>query len=99
MNVILSNGTMVPAFTLSGWIATAGDAYLTGTTICGNLTYVKGNFSLASSNVGPFDVTILDNLLNMLFSLGVVPGVNKILENGFLLPTIPGYCIHLPFNL
>jgi len=90
MLVVFNNGTLVPAFTLTGWVATAGTAHLSGLTISGNLTFLNGNFSLQSSEIGPINVQVFDSLLNLLFSSGVVPAVNAIIEKGFNLPTVQG---------
>jgi len=88
--VVEENGTQVEAFTLSGTMTTSGIAILTGQVISGNLTFLRANFSLAHSNIGFFDVTILDDLINLLLSDGVVPAVNARLKKGFTLPTVPG---------
>jgi hypothetical protein len=58
--------------------------------IYGNLTYLSGNFSLLSSNIGNFDVSLLDEILNLMFSKGVIPAVNVELAQGFPLPTVNG---------
>jgi hypothetical protein len=63
---------------------------LNGLSIIGSLTYLSGNFTLAESNIGKFEVSTFDNLLNMLFTDGVVPAVNKLISNGFVLPTLQG---------
>jgi len=90
MMVVLSNGDLVSAFTLSGWAQTSGTASLSGQTLSGSLVYLKGNFTLLSSQIGPFDVGLFDDLLNLLFSHGIIPAVNTILKKGFELPTIKG---------
>ncbi len=61
-----------------------------GTTLYANLTYVAGDFAIAKSNVGTFDITLLNDLLKMLLAGGVVPEVNTKLKQGFPLPTIAG---------
>jgi len=88
--VVLANGTLVPAFTISGWVATSGKASITGETIYGSLNYVKGNFTLSKSEVGFFDVSILANILDEFFEKGIVPLVNIILSQGIVLPTVQG---------
>jgi len=88
--VVMPNGTLATTFTLTGWVATAGTVMISGLTLSGNLTYLNGNFSLQSSEIGPINVKVFDSLLNLLFSSGVVPAVNAILQKGFVLPTIQG---------
>lgn len=67
-----------------------GAVFLQGQTLIGNLTFLGVNFTLFSSNIGPFDVTILDKLINALFESGIVPAINDILKKGFPLPVVPG---------
>jgi len=88
--VIEANGTVVDAFTLNGTISTHGQALLEHTTLYGNLTYLKADFSLYSSNIGPFNVAVFDNIINMFFSQGLIPAINNVLKQGFPLPTIKG---------
>jgi len=95
-NVILPGGSMTPAFTLTGWIQASGSAKLNGMTLSGNLTYLRGNFTLLSSKVGPFSVAVFDDLLNLLFSSGVVPAVNTIIGKGIDLPTVQGLTFNHP---
>jgi len=90
MNIVLANGTMTPAFILQGWVATAGQALLNNQTIYGNLSYLESTFSLNYSSIGNFDATTLQNLVNVLLSQGIVPGVNVLLEHGIQLPTVRG---------
>jgi hypothetical protein len=63
---------------------------LDGTTLYANLTYVTGDFAIAKSTVGTFDIALLNNLLKMLLAGGVVPEVNTKLKKGFPLPTVKG---------
>lgn len=92
MNVILdpSNNTLAPAFTLNGTIEIAGKAMISGTILTGNLSYIDGKFDLAKSEIGNFDVSILNNLLQLFFSSGLVPAINVFLKQGLPLPTVQG---------
>lgn len=58
--------------------------------IPGNLTYIKGEFYLINSNVGEFSTVALDDILNLLFTNGILPAVNEELRSGIPLPAIPG---------
>lgn len=62
--------------------------------MAGNLTYLTGNFSVSNSNIGPVDVSLLMTLLNQLFDKGIVPMVNIVLKQGFVLPTVKGKIVH-----
>jgi len=91
-----ANGSLIDAFTLNGSIATQGVALLAGETLYGNLTYLKGDFTLHDSNIGPVNPTLFDSLLNLLFSSGVVPAVNALMKQGFQLPTVKGLTFQNP---
>jgi len=90
VNVLLANGTAIPAFTLEGFVATSAEALINGETLYGTLNYLKGNWTLKQSEIGHFDVTIIANLLDLLFQKGIVPFINVILAQGIVLPTIQG---------
>jgi len=88
--VVLSNGSLVPAFTLGGTVSVTGSASISGSSIIGSVSYVFCNFTLTKSEIGPFDVTTFDELLNLLFAEGVIPVINNILADGFPLPSLKG---------
>eukprot|EP01116_Phalansterium_solitarium_P018699 TRINITY_DN5049_c0_g1_i1.p1 TRINITY_DN5049_c0_g1~~TRINITY_DN5049_c0_g1_i1.p1 ORF type:complete len:515 (-),score=215.13 TRINITY_DN5049_c0_g1_i1:375-1880(-) len=90
VNVVQPNGTLTPAFTLTGPVSLAGVALLNGQVIYGNLSYLSADFTVSQSNIGPFSPSGLDTIINLLFEAGVVPQVNKILAKGFPLPTVTG---------
>jgi len=94
--IVLTSPSPSTAFTLSGVISLAGTAQLSGLFVIGNLTYLHGNFSLESSSIGKFDVNVLNDLLNLLFSSGVIPKINKQLQSGFPLPTVEGLTFNSP---
>jgi hypothetical protein len=41
---------------------------------------------LKETNIGQFNVQMLDNLLNLMMSKGIIPAINKMLQEGFPLP-------------
>jgi len=90
MDVVLSNGQLTPAFTLAGNMKLFGSASISGEMIIGNLSFVTTNFSLAQSEIGKFDATTLDSILNLLFSSGLVPAINEYLAQGIPLPIVQG---------
>jgi len=87
---ILANGTLAPCFTIAGFIQTSGQAMLQNEVLSVKLAYLVGNFTLAQSYIGDFDVALLNGPLNLLFTDGIVPAVNLILSAGFKLPTVKG---------
>jgi len=88
--VVLNNGSLAPAFSLSGSVTTTGSADIDGSLLIGELSYVYTNFSLSASEIGPFDVTMFDELLNLLFAEGIIPAINDVLAKGFPLPSVQG---------
>ena len=61
-----------------------------GTILYANFTYMTGDFAIAKTNIGDFDINILNSLLKMLLGAGVVPELNTKLKKGFALPTVKG---------
>jgi len=89
MRVITSNGS-AQAFVIGFEFSGAATVDLDQDFLIANVTYISGNFSVTSSNIGPFDISLLENLLNLLFSKGIVPLVDTVLNIGVPLPTIDG---------
>lgn len=96
VDVIDSKGALIPVFTLGGFFGTQGSASLKGLNLCGNLTYVTGNFTLKSSKIGSFDPTKLNSLLHTFFGKGIVPAANVFLAQGFPLPVVKGLTFKSP---
>jgi hypothetical protein len=59
----------------------------------GQLSYVKGNWSVTQTQIGNFDVSKLASVLNQLFKDGIVPLVNIVLKYGIEIPTVKGMMI------
>jgi len=89
VNVYAPSGK-VNAFTIGGKIELSGAATLNGLVLYGSMTYIKGQFKVVSSNIGPIDLgQKINGYLNELFEKGLVPLVNLALKTGGIpLPTI-----------
>ena len=61
------------------------------------MTYVSSSFSLKESDIGPFDPTVLDSLMTLFMSQGVVPTMNTYLAQGVQLPVVPGMFFFILF--
>jgi len=83
-------GAFKPVFTLSAALEMDVEANITQQTLCMNfdkLTFVLG---LVNSTIGPFDVTILDVLIDIALKTVVLPEANKIANRGVPLPSFDG---------
>lgn len=49
----------------------SSQAILSNNMVIGNLSFVTTNFSLSATNIGPFDATTLDTLMNLFFAQGM----------------------------
>jgi hypothetical protein len=86
MLVEMPNG-LEHAFTLFLRVGCAGTAFLIDNKkVSGNLTFVNMNAKVKDSAIGEFDVTLLNELINLLFAKGLVPLANEYLKKGFDLP-------------
>jgi lipopolysaccharide-binding protein len=83
------NDTLHSAFTLNGTVSGSGIASLKGQSIIPSLTSASVDFSLFSSEIGNFDVTVLNALVNKLCQ-GLLPVINSMLAKGFPLPMVQG---------
>jgi len=92
IDVLVVNGTndLPLAFTLSGYFDMAGFAAVEGSKITGSLKLLNITFSLSRTNVGTFDASVLQNLINFMLEQGVIPAANKILANGIIIPIVDG---------
>ena len=93
MNVILSNNTVVNAFTLG--LSTDMDLHAQiqsdgRTAVTANVTLASANFKLDSSNIGKFDVNPMKEALNFALKGFVIPTINKYTSKGLVIPTIDG---------
>lgn len=78
------------AFTLFVHMFCSGSAGLDGLNITGKLKFMNASFSLQSSNIGDFDVSTLEDVVNFVLKQGAIPMANELLSAGISLPTIEG---------
>eukprot|EP01112_Ceratiomyxa_fruticulosa_P013992 TRINITY_DN3976_c0_g1_i1.p1 TRINITY_DN3976_c0_g1~~TRINITY_DN3976_c0_g1_i1.p1 ORF type:complete len:507 (-),score=91.17 TRINITY_DN3976_c0_g1_i1:131-1651(-) len=97
VNVIEPNDTVTLAFTLNTQVFCVGIASLVLPTptsspvIKGQLEYLNSTLSLKYSNIGYFDVSVLQSFVNYILEEMVLPDTNDYLnQGGFPLPVLPG---------
>ncbi|XP_062512146.1 bactericidal permeability-increasing protein-like [Corticium candelabrum] len=94
VSVILDNKTVAPAFTVRVTMYAKADVWLhqngTKEVLSGNATYLFANISLVHSDMGPFDVSKLNESVNALIGFGVVPLLNVYGKTGITIPAIEG---------
>jgi len=96
MLVEMPNG-LEHAFTLLLRVSCSGTAFLVDNKkVAGNLTFVNMDAKVKDSAIGGFDVSLLRDLINLLFSRGLVPLANEFLKRGFDLPLIDDITIVNP---
>jgi len=64
--------------------------------LVGSLSYLHGDFALITSEIGNINVGLFQTILNIMFYKGIIPQVNKLLANGFTLPTLDGISLVNP---
>jgi len=89
VQVILPNGTLFNAFTLSGTAFCQANASVVAQNVSVELIYLGANVSLESSQVGTVLMSMINTLMGQLGKF-VVPMLNKKLEPGFPIPSVDG---------
>jgi len=89
-----TNSTHV--FTLGINVITEGKIYMKGNNLMINLTYGNVSVSLRQTDIGPFDVTILNNLFLLAIAEGI-PFINHKFADGIPLPVIKGVTFVNPY--
>jgi len=92
---VIANGDVVNAFTLNVTVHCSGDAGISGTNLTAHLNYLYTNISLKSSNVGNVIVEAMNELMDFLIT-AMLPLVNQLIGDGFVLPTIDGITLNDP---
>ncbi|XP_026548692.1 BPI fold-containing family C protein-like [Notechis scutatus] len=84
----MPNSTTESMFTLNITTRTHADLIIFNqkllTTLCLNSFYI----SLAQSNVGFFEASLLDNFMSYILRIGIIPAANFKLKDGFPLPVL-----------
>ncbi|KNC54113.1 bactericidal permeability-increasing protein [Thecamonas trahens ATCC 50062] len=80
------------AFTLGLHLFGTGKVAVSANNITAQVSYVGCNLSLANTTapIGNFNVQLLDALVNLAVSKGLVPWINKVLGVGFPIPVVSG---------
>ena len=77
------------AFSLTGTFVTHMSVTLRQLKIIPNLTFLRQEFKLHSSEIGQFTTEPLNTIFNFAFSQVIVPFVNQKFSDGIPIPTIP----------
>ncbi|XP_023117085.1 bactericidal permeability-increasing protein-like [Amphiprion ocellaris] len=85
---IQPNSTLSPLFVLNLETSVSANVFVSGMRLAGSVTLNKMNLTLGTSYVGQFQVRSLDNMLQMLLKVVVIPKLNVQLGKGYPLPTI-----------
>lgn len=93
---VINSTDKIPVFTLGAEVFCSGNATISGQNIQGELTYLKANIWLISTEIGSFSVFTLQFAVDLLIGKGVIPMANKVLEKGFPLPSIQGVTFQDP---
>jgi len=92
---VISNGNPVNAFVLNVTVFCSGDAAVSGNNLTAHLNYLYTNISLMSSNVGNVIIDGMSELMDFLIT-AMLPLVNQLIGEGFVLPTIDGVTLNSP---
>uniref|UniRef100_A0AAT9K465 Bactericidal permeability-increasing protein n=1 Tax=Amphiprion clarkii TaxID=80970 RepID=A0AAT9K465_AMPCL len=85
---IQPNSTLSPLFVLNLETSVSANVFVSGMRLAGSVTLNNMNLTLGTSYVGQFQVSSLDNMLQMLLKVVVIPKLNAQLGKGYPLPTI-----------
>ncbi|XP_027010619.2 bactericidal permeability-increasing protein-like isoform X2 [Tachysurus fulvidraco] len=85
---IQPNATLSPLFILNMNASVSALIYVSGLKVLGKVTLKKIDLTLNTSNVGPIQVKLLDNVAWTILNVAVIPRVNALLKNGYPLPAI-----------
>jgi len=85
---VVSAGNLQPAMTLGIDLIASGKVSLVNKALFVNMTFANVTLSLRSSNIGPVDITPLNDIALLAVSEGI-PFINEFFKNGFPLPQIP----------
>jgi len=96
IQVLPKNGKPVTAFALDIDVVADISVAITGNTLTGKLGFFNATFSLASSSIGPFDPTPLEQILLFGIDSVVGPMIQKYLTQGFPIPTADGVTLVNP---
>ncbi|XP_061543137.1 bactericidal permeability-increasing protein-like [Phycodurus eques] len=85
---IQPNGTLSPLFIINSTTSVSARVFVNGMRLAGAVTLNKMDLTLGTSYVGDFRVRSLDNILNLVLKVVVLPILNVQLRKGYPLPSI-----------
>ncbi|XP_061687505.1 bactericidal permeability-increasing protein [Syngnathoides biaculeatus] len=85
---IQPNGTLSPLFILNSTTSVSARLFVNGMRLAGSVTLNKMDLTLETSYVGDFRVRSLDNIMNMVLKVVVIPILNVQLGKGYPLPSL-----------
>ncbi|XP_024126054.1 bactericidal permeability-increasing protein [Oryzias melastigma] len=85
---IQPNGTLSPLFVLNVETSVSGQMSVSDLKLAGRISLDKMKLTLGTSYVGDFKVNSLDNILQVILKLVVIPTVNVQLSKGYPLPAL-----------
>ncbi|XP_040889037.1 bactericidal permeability-increasing protein-like [Toxotes jaculatrix] len=85
---IQPNTTLTPLFVLNSDASVSAKLFVSGMRLAGAVTLNKMDLTLNTTYVGEFQVRSLDNVLQMVLKVVVIPRLNVQLSKGYPLPTI-----------
>jgi hypothetical protein len=88
--------TPKPLFTSLCIVTCKGTAKFQNLKIIPSLTYLYQDNSLIETNIGNFDIKVIDNFMNVAYNRGFIPLVNNIIALGLPIPSIPHLTIINP---
>ncbi|XP_071349609.1 bactericidal permeability-increasing protein-like [Trachinotus anak] len=83
-----SNNTLSPLFVLNLDTSVSAKMFVSGVKLAGSVTLNRMSLTLQRSNVGEFQVTLLNSILQMVLRVVVIPQVNVQLQKGYPLPSL-----------
>ncbi|XP_049895081.1 bactericidal permeability-increasing protein-like [Epinephelus moara] len=85
---IQPNATLSPLFVLNLETSVSARVFVSGMRLAGAVSLNKMDLTLGTSYVGEFQVRSLDNILQMVLKVVVIPKLNVQLAKGYPLPTL-----------
>jgi len=80
--------TLKHAFTTNCLVSCKSIASIKGMNLVAQLIFLNQDNTLTATEIGQFNVKVIDNLMNLLYEKGLVPIVNVLISDGVPLPSI-----------
>jgi len=86
----VGTGAWKQVFTLAALLKTEVEANITSQLFTMNFDSLSFVLSIVNSTIGPFDVSLLDGLIDIAIKTSLLPDINKIANKGVPLPAFDG---------